>query len=940
MVKKKQRKDADTANRSELYLTKGLIFLIVLLPIIYNPWGFNLYAAIRAWLLFTGTAALLLLSFYIFLQAGRARISVHRIDLILLFFFISLLVSTAMSVHLRSSIFGHFLRYEGLLAWSAYLALFYIARQAFSKKGTEKSFVIWLARGALLISIYAILQHFGLDFLKWQQDLVTNRAFSTLGNPAYLGAYISVVLPICIAMIFGLPKHRALFSVTSLAMIAALAFSMTRGAWLSFAVSILVIMIFNIRRLRTQALLSYLGIGAILTLVVAIFIIAGPYKSQISAYTERAKEVAEVQGSVEGRLLTWKQVLPLISKYPVFGSGPDTLYLTFTGEITPEYERKVVRDTATDRAHNNFLQIAATLGLVGLFAYLLVIIEIFNLGIRRILSVGNDYSQWLMLGSLTGILSYLVMLQTHFSTIDVSPIFWVLAGLASAKSDLGSTIVEVNFKKAHISKLKSRQAAIAVFASLLLGVVIITSFLPVVADMYYKRAKVAEQNRLSMLVILNLQNALILDSGNDYYMAELGDAFLRYAPEQRNPEMLVQALDILNQARLANPLSSYHYLRLGTAHLTHYEYSREKRSLDVAKKTLARGISLDPNSAELRMKMGLAYAYSKRYKKATREWKKVIELSPKSVSAYYNLGRLLQKLGKTEESHGYFRAVLKIDPEQAQAKQALATIMPGQNLWTKYFQGLEKRFSRSTAVSVDKNGNVYVTGESHGASTKADYATVKYDSGGDQKWVQRYNGPGNGADMATGIAVDKNGNVYVTGESQGSGTKSDYATVKYDSNGDQKWVQRYNGPGNGADVATGIAVATKEMVVSGFSQGGAGTKLDYATIKYTATGKTKWVRRYNSLASDDDVATAVALFKGAVYVTGYSRGPSGAKDFSTVKYDSAGSRKWTRRHRRSKNSNGSASDICVSKDGNILVVGSSAENKKRMSSYTILKYAP
>ena len=76
---------------------------------------------------------------------------------------------------------------------------------------------------------------------------------------------------------------------------------------------------------------------------------------------------------------------------------------------------------------------------------------------------------------------------------------------------------------------------------------------------------------------------------------------------------------------------------------------------------------------------------------------------------------------------------------------------------------------------------MYVTGTSGTFSgTKADYATVKYNSLGVQQWAERYNGPpGNGTDQAKSIVLDNLGNVYVTGSSDGSGTSVDFATIKY-----------------------------------------------------------------------------------------------------------------------------------------------------------------
>ena len=133
----------------------------------------------------------------------------------------------------------------------------------------------------------------------------------------------------------------------------------------------------------------------------------------------------------------------------------------------------------------------------------------------------------------------------------------------------------------------------------------------------------------------------------------------------------------------------------------------------------------------------------------------------------------------------------------------------------------------ASAIAVDSSGDVYVTGQSYGASTQSDYATIKYDSGGQQQWVARYNGPGNSGDEAHAIAVDSSGNVYVTGQSYGAGTELDYATVKYDSAGQEEWVIRYNGQGKSFDIAHAIAVdRSGNVYVAGEGD------VDYTTIKY------------------------------------------------------------------------------------------------------------
>lgn len=118
----------------------------------------------------------------------------------------------------------------------------------------------------------------------------------------------------------------------------------------------------------------------------------------------------------------------------------------------------------------------------------------------------------------------------------------------------------------------------------------------------------------------------------------------------------------------------------------------------------------------------------------------------------------------------------------------------------------------------------------------------------------RYDG-GNGNDYGVAIAVDDSG-VYVTGYSYGGdpageGTGFDYATIGYNkSTGVPLWTAaRYNGPADRFDRATSIAADPNGIYVTGYSYGGdpadEGTDYDYATIKYDTSGNEIWVTRFH-----------------------------------------------------------------------------------------------
>ena len=161
--------------------------------------------------------------------------------------------------------------------------------------------------------------------------------------------------------------------------------------------------------------------------------------------------------------------------------------------------------------------------------------------------------------------------------------------------------------------------------------------------------------------------------------------------------------------------------------------------------------------------------------------------------------------------------------------------------WVAHYGGLSEGGDYATSIAVDDSCYVYVTGES-----EADYATIKYTPSGDTAWVRRYNGPADGDDHATAIAVDDSGYVYVTGwSSSGVNTERDFVTIKYSETGVIVWLRHYNGPGDGTDEATTLAVDNDgNVLVTGPSVGASGYA-DYATIKYAPDGTILWIQRYD-----------------------------------------------------------------------------------------------
>jgi uncharacterized delta-60 repeat protein len=140
----------------------------------------------------------------------------------------------------------------------------------------------------------------------------------------------------------------------------------------------------------------------------------------------------------------------------------------------------------------------------------------------------------------------------------------------------------------------------------------------------------------------------------------------------------------------------------------------------------------------------------------------------------------------------------------------------------------------------------------------------------------------------------------------------------------QQWAARYSYT-SGTDKATSLAVdASGNVYVTGSSSsGGYGTE-DYTTIKYNSAGTVLWTKRYNGPAGGSDIANAIAVdASGNVYVTGSSAAANWAPDYLTIKYNSAGDTVWTKRYNGTRDANDIAYSIAIDTSGNVYVTGSS-----------------
>lgn len=288
----------------------------------------------------------------------------------------------------------------------------------------------------------------------------------------------------------------------------------------------------------------------------------------------------------------------------------------------------------------------------------------------------------------------------------------------------------------------------------------------------------------------------------------------------------------------------------------------------------------------------------------------------------------------------------------------------GTKLWTRQF-GNGSGGTLAKGVAADTMGNAYVAGVTGGSldgstnTASQDLFVVKYAADGTRLWTRQLGTTA--AEEANGISADSNGNVYVTGFTQGnldgnaSAGGTDIFIVKYDTGGTKQWsrllggaapASRPNGPfanESGEGIATD---GSGNVYVAGTTDGdldgniyagpnsNGGITADIFVVKYDSRGNKIWTRQLGTTA--DDRARAITIdSSGNVYITGATHGDLDGNsnagginapfaDLFVVKYDSNGTRLWTRQLGTAGDDR--AYDIVADVNGSVYVTGTTSRD--------------
>ncbi|MBM3249780.1 MAG: O-antigen ligase family protein [Candidatus Omnitrophica bacterium] len=337
----------------------------------------------------------------------------------LLLFFIVTCLSLIHSIDLKDSLKG------GVGRFAQYIFILLALSGEIKDKAHVRKIFFSLSLGALLVSIDALFQvATGRDFIRgyppvYNLDLV--RATASFKDPNNLGVYLSAAAP----LVFGLTLYhfrrlgKLAMSLASLIIMAGIFLTYSRPTLLAVYVALFLLAIARKDKVLIAALV-------LLTLISPI-LVPKSVKDWIRLMEYNPLRVM----CNDDRIAAYRNTLQMIKAHPFIGVGANTFMKNYSSyKELPEYRGIVTSDYMY--AHNNFLHMAAEIGLVGLGIFLWLLCQLFLALAAVYRRLKDDYLKVTLLSLIACLVSFLVngLTESSLYSSRLAVIFWYLAGFA------------------------------------------------------------------------------------------------------------------------------------------------------------------------------------------------------------------------------------------------------------------------------------------------------------------------------------------------------------------------------------------------------------------------------------------------------------------------------------------------------------------------------
>lgn len=613
-----------------------------------------------------------------FVRGGRLRRT--KIDYVVLALLAWILLTSVLSIHPPTAIFGKYRRFEGLISFMNYAVIFFLTTQMVDRASRIRSLARSLFFGGLIVSVYGMMQYMGIDPVTWGNlPFEANRAFSTYGNPDLLGGYI--IFPLAIGLALALSEKdttwRVIYWVGFLISVATWIVAFTRGAWIGgFLAIVLVGVVAFLHRVKLNAVdFSFLGaIGVVATTLVVVSLSA---TSQVMNVIARLASILDFgSGSAKTRFQIWQAAIDAIKDRPIFGFGADTFRLVFPRYKPVEYVADAGYLSVADNVHNYPLQITAALGVPGfLLLYgTFAAAAWFSAPLIFRRHEGND--RLVLAGFWAAAAGYLAHLMFGISVTGSSFLLWV--AMAIVLSPLART-VEIKAPK------WGMWAALIVV--ILVVALSIGNIVYIRADYHYLRSRVVDQGPTR---IEQVERALALNPYNDMYRAELGlahiDTMVAYLNQARSlseaeagpyiqsaQSEFLKAEEALKDTIAFVPWEYDNYVFLANLYnvaADSIDPSYREKAAEIARQ----GVEVEEYGPAIRVQLARALMGLEEYDEAREHAEAAAQMDPDYFEVVLLLGEINLRAGDLEGAKAAYETAVGMNPTYSGLADTLQSI--------------------------------------------------------------------------------------------------------------------------------------------------------------------------------------------------------------------------------------------------------------------------